>query len=303
MVLSSLFSFFDRKKPADASPDAEGEEARRSEDPGTMPALAMEPADPPPASVRAASPSTSAAPPRIVGDALSIYGVGPGPAVEKTENYTPESPLLSPAPMKAPDADGLPTQTPAAKEAQEQTPAAPSETNEASAAPAPSGKPLSPPPPVAEAIPFGDLETEESFAAEHPESAPKRRRAKRAPKAKTASSEAPLQRAEASDSEKGASKKARKTRGPKAAKKTDAAPSDAPKRRRGRRRKPAPLDDALKAEALALFQKGGTVEAAAKTLQLPRSVVSGWMEEYLAGTLLSKKSTLPQDAPQQDALF
>lgn len=322
MALSSLFSFFDRRKPAQPSPDDEAAQKDRSEDPKPMPALTMEPAAPPsaPSAGDAAPESTSpapASPPRILKDALAIYGVGRAPEVEKTENYTPDSPLLhllhpqAPEPPEKPQAadgrracaataeaagadEALPVEEPGgiAPEARH----TPEPTADSKATPSPA--------PVAEAIPFGDLATEEAFAAQHPESAPKRRR-RRAAKSETAPA-SPQNAAQVPD-EAAAPKGARKRRTHTA--KTAREPSAAagapktPKKKTRRRRKPAPLDDALKAEALAAFQKGGAVEAVARTLQLPRSVVSAWMDEYLAGTLLSKKEERPEGAPQQDALF
>lgn len=326
MALSSLFSFFDRRKPAQPSPDDEAAQKDRSEDPKPMPALAMEPADTPPVPCAAAAPeSASSAPaarPRILQDALSIYGVGRAPEVEKTENYTPDSPLLHP---QTPEALQEP-QTPPAPEDQE-TPAADDAPPHCSATPAQAAgavetkpvlepgnsaakgrQPPDPDPgkaagpaPVAEAIPFGDLATEEAFAAEHPESASKRRTPA---KAKTEAAPASPQNGAPADD---AASKAPKKRRTRTAKTTGQSPTagapKTPKKKSRRRRKPAPLDDALKSEALAAFQKGGAVETVARTLQLPRSVVSAWMDEYLAGTLLSKKEERPEGAPQQDALF
>ncbi len=297
MALSTLFSFFDRRQPAQPSPDDEAAQKDRSEDHKPMPALAMEPADPPPAPSPAAAPeSTSSVPParpRILKDALSIYGVGRAPEVEKTENYTPDSPLLhtqTPEPSEKPQAPQMPEASDASQEAHAETSgsveAQPEELPEGTA-PEVRHQPVPAAAPVAEAIPFGDLATEEAFAAEHPDSAPKRRR-RRATKEKSeaAATKAPGKR---------------RTRTSNAVGESPAAGS--PKKKSRRRRKPTPLDDALKTEALAAFQKGGSVETVARTLQLPRSVVSSWMDEYLAGTLLSKKEERPEDAPQQDALF
>lgn len=328
MALSSLFSFFDRRKPAQPSPDDEAAQKDRSEDPKPMPALAMEPADTPPVPCAAAAPeSASSAPaarPRILQDALSIYGVGRAPEVEKTENYTPDSPLLHPQTPEALQE----SQTPPAPEDQE-TPAADDAPPHCSATPAQAAgavetkpvlepgnsaaeghQPPDPDPgkaagpaPVAEAIPFGDLATEEAFATEHPESAPKRRRRTPA-KAKTEAAPTSTQNGAPADGDAPKAPKKRRTRTAKTTGQSPAAGAPkTPKKKSRRRRKPAPLDDALKSEALAAFQKGGAVETVARTLQLPRSVVSAWMDEYLAGTLLSKEEKRPEGAPQQDALF
>lgn len=319
MALSSLFSFFDRCKPAQPSPDDEAAQKDRSEDPKPMPALAMEPADPPPAPSPAAA--SGSAPPRILEDALSIYGVGRAPEVEKTQNYTPDSPLLHP---QTPEPLGEPQtpppsedqKAPAAGDASPHCPAAP-----AQAAGAPEAEPLqdprgsaaedrqppaaepekaAPPAPVVEAIPFGDLASEEAFAAEHPESAPKRRRRRPAKPKTEAAPSSPQHGAPADDA---LAPKAPKKRRARTAKTAGQSPAAGAQKKSRRRRKPAPLDDALKTEALAAFQKGGAVETVARTLQLPRSVVSAWMDEYLAGTLLSKKEKHPEGAPEQDALF
>ena len=63
------------------------------------------------------------------------------------------------------------------------------------------------------------------------------------------------------------------------------------------------LEIDIKSEALALFQKGMTAEAAARELMLPLSAVSDWHQEYEKGTLLKKNASASSSAPEEPVLF
>lgn len=81
----------------------------------------------------------------------------------------------------------------------------------------------------------------------------------------------------------------------------------APTRTKGASRPKKPksgmLETDIKSEALALFQKGMTAEAAARELMLPLSAVSGWHQEYEKGTLLKKNASASSSAPEEPVLF
>ena len=72
---------------------------------------------------------------------------------------------------------------------------------------------------------------------------------------------------------------------------------------RSKKPKSGMLETDIKSEALALFQKGITAEAAARELMLPLSAVSGWHQEYEKGTLLKKNAATPSSAPEEPVLF
>lgn len=72
---------------------------------------------------------------------------------------------------------------------------------------------------------------------------------------------------------------------------------------RSKKPKQGMLETDIKSEALALFQKGLTVQATARELMLPLSAVSGWWAEYEKGTLLAKKTEASPQAPEEPALF